>query len=147
MPEKTKHHVVLGIDFGMRRIGIAVGQIVTQTATPLTILKATDGNPRWEDIEALIQTWNVDGLIVGIPYNMDGSEQTMTHTARRFTNKLRARFGLPTYTIDERLTTIEAKYHQLSSHHVQRKKFTTLDSYAAKIILEQWLREHSDNDG
>ncbi len=126
-----KHNTLLGFDFGMRRIGVAVGQMITRTANPVAVLNARDGVPNWEHVQELIDTWNIDAIVVGIPLNMDGSKQPVTFAAQRFANKLSSRYGLPVYTVDERLTTVEAKRHQQ----------TELDSYAAKLILEQWLRE------
>lgn len=126
-----KHNTLLGFDFGMRRIGVAVGQMITRTANPVAVLNARDGVPNWGHVQELIDTWNIDAIVVGIPLNMDGSKQPVTFAAQRFANKLSSRYGLPVYTVDERLTTVEAKRHQQ----------TELDSYAAKLILEQWLRE------
>lgn len=131
-PERT----YLGFDFGMRRIGVAVGQSITLTAQALNTLKAVDGIPNWELIAKLIKTWNPVALIVGIPLNMDGTEQSITNNARRFANRLNAKFKLPVHPVDERLTTVEAKALFLD-------KITSeiqIDSYAAKLILESWLR-------
>lgn len=129
MPEQS---ILLGFDFGMRKIGVAVGQMITRTANPLTMLKAEDGIPHWELVRELIKIWDIDAIVVGIPLNMDGSTQPLTFAARKFARRLHARFGLPVYTVDERLTTIAAK---------RTKNVTQLDSYAAKLILEQWLGE------
>ena len=139
MPDTRSHNTLLGFDFGMRRIGVAVGQMVTRSANPLAILKATDGIPNWDHILALIITWQADALVVGIPVSMDGSEQPITFAARRFANKLHHRFRLPVYTMDERLTTIEAK--RILTQQKKASSITPLDSYAAKLILEQWLHE------
>lgn len=124
---------VLGFDFGMKRIGVAVGQTITQTANPLTILKALDGVPQWEQVQNLIDQWQPQALIVGIPLNMDGTEQNTTKAAKRFANKLHGRFRLPVHHVDERLTSIEAK--KLT------KKTAPLDAVAAKLIVETWLRQ------
>lgn len=136
-------NIVLGFDFGMRRIGVAVGQPLTRSANSITVLKAQDGVPRWEQVQALIDTWQAEGFVVGIPYNMDGSEQPLTLAARKFAQKLKGRFHLPVFTTDERLTTIEAKRHQSDAQQHKEGSFPSLDSYAAKLILEQWLREQS----
>lgn len=140
---KFSHFIALGFDFGLKRIGIAVGQTLTQSANPVAILKAEKGVPDWEKVKELMETWKVDVLVVGIPYNMDGSEQPLTHAARKFTNKLKLKSGLPVYTVDERLTTIEAKrlwFEQKFQKNVKLpQKF---DSHAAKLILEQWLQEN-----
>ena len=130
MPDKV---TVLGFDFGMRRIGVAVGQGVTKTATALAVLKALDGVPDWNQIQALIDQWAPYAFVVGLPYNMDGTEQVTTKAAKRFANKLQGRFNLPVHCIDERLTTVEAR--KLA------KKDQPLDAIAAKLIAEAWLRE------
>ena len=95
-------HILLGFDFGMKRIGVAVGQTVTKTARPLETLKAKQGVPHWEKILKLIKTWQPDALIVGIPLNMDGTPQPLTEAAEQFANELKKRFELPVYGIDER---------------------------------------------
>ncbi len=143
MAEAASHQTLLGFDFGMKRIGIAVGQTLTRSANPVAVIPAQDGVPNWESIQALIQTWGVDGIVVGIPLNMDGTEQALTHAARKFAQKLRHHFKLPVYTIDERLTTIESKRQLIEEYLSKGSKLPEhVDSYAAKLILEQWLQEH-----
>lgn len=128
----------ISFDFGMKNIGIAVGQIITGSATALPALKAKDGIPHWPDILLLIEQWNACALIVGIPLNMDGSTQDMTFCARKFARRLHNHSGLPVYEVDERLTTVEAK--QL--FHTQTKKAKiAIDSFAAKLILESWFNQ------
>lgn len=100
---------VLGFDFGTKSIGVAVGQQITASATPLLSIKAVDGIPNWEEIAKLIQEWQPDLVVVGLPLNMDGTEQEMTHRARKFANRLNAKFGVKIFTQDERLTTTDAK--------------------------------------
>ncbi|WP_259430995.1 Holliday junction resolvase RuvX [Coxiella burnetii] len=134
--------IALGFDFGMKRIGVAVGQTVTHSANAIAILKAQDGVPDWEKIKMLIETWHSNVLVVGIPYNMDGSEQTLTFAARKFARKLQTRFGLPLSMVDERLTTIEAKRQWYEQGLTKRPQH--LDNYAAKLILEQWLQEQKN---
>lgn len=138
----------LGFDFGMRRIGLAVGQTLTCSANPLAILDARNGIPHWGKIEALIGIWHAHVLVVGVPYNMDGSEQSLTLAARKFARKLRSRFQLPVYTVDERLTTLEAKRQWRERKEQNNVKLPEqFDSYAAKLILEQWLqKDDSEND-
>lgn len=133
------HHVLLGFDFGMKRIGVAVGQTITHSAQALTILPARDGIPDWTQILQLIQTWRADGLVVGVPFNMNGTEQHTTHLARKFARRLATHTQLPVYTVDERLTTVTAK--ALVSARTQRKPPAEIDSYAAKLILESWLNQ------
>ena len=106
--------LLLGFDFGTKQIGVAVGQIITQQARELCNLKARDGIPNWEQIEALIKEWQPDALVVGLPLNMDGSPSDMCVRAEKFARRLNGRFNLPVHTHDERLTTFEAKGQRLS---------------------------------
>ena len=85
---------LMGFDFGTRSIGIATGQEITGTASPLTSLKANDGIPDWSQLEKLLKEWQPDLLVVGLPLNMDGTEQEMTVRARKFGQRLHGRFGL-----------------------------------------------------
>lgn len=131
--------MVLGFDFGLKHIGVAVGQSITQSATPLTHLKAQDGIPNWTLIQALIEQWRPQVLIVGLPLNMDGSQQFLTLAAQRFINRLKERFGLAVYAVDERLSSWEAK--KLMSHKTAAKKNKSLKihAYAAALLVDQWL--------
>ena len=142
MPNSAKTpQVLLGFDFGMRKIGIAVGQVITKTATPLTMIKAKDGIPSWEAIGDLIKTWQDDALVVGIPYNMDGSEQEIGFAAKRFAGRLKNHYHLPVHRVDERLTTVMAKL-ELQDKHGHRSAQREVDSVAASLILESWFRNH-----
>lgn len=134
MPSLKTTQILLAFDFGMKKIGVAVGQSITQTATPLEKISAKDGIPSWETIRILIETWKADAIVVGLPYNKDGSYQELTYAAKKFASRLRHRFQQPVYLVDERLTTIEAK-RQIGAFSAG------LDSYAAKLILETWFRE------
>ncbi len=140
---KDPHNIktVLGFDFGLKRIGIAIGQTITQSANPLITLAATDGIPHWEEIENLISVWQADALIVGLPYKMDGSEQHLTFAARKFANRLKEKFKLPVFLVDERLTTMAAKSY-LKEHKMLVK--SEIDQYAAKFILESWLNSEEN---
>ena len=131
---------LLAFDFGMRKIGVAVGQSVTKTAEPLTPLKAQDGIPEWDQIDALIKEWQVAALVVGLPLNMDGSEQHIMFAAQKFARRLEHKFKLPVFLNDERLTTKEAQ--RILVERNDRK--TSVDSFAAVLILESWMREHSN---
>ncbi len=135
MPNQT----YLGFDFGTKRIGVAVGQALTKTASPLKNLSAQDGVPDWQLIQKLIEQWRPQALIVGIPLNMDGSEQAITKRARRFANRLHERFKLPVHGIDERLTTVSARSELFDSGGYKALKKQEIDSFAAKLILESWL--------
>ena len=137
----NKTVTALGFDFGMKHIGVAVGQTITQTANPLTTLKAKLGTPDWKQVAALVNEWHPQVLVVGIPLNMDGSEQALTHAARRFANQLKKQFNLPVEHADERLTTREAKQDLFDQGGYKALQKHKIDSYSAKIILESWFRQ------
>jgi len=130
---------VLGFDFGTKYIGVAVGYTSPLMAQPLTSLIAQKGEPPWKEIDALIKTWSPDALIVGMPLNMDGSEQPMTQSARLFSENLKQRFHLPIFTVDERLTTIEARARLFSSGGYKALQKKAIDSVSAQLIVEMWL--------
>ncbi len=141
--KSTKYATLLAFDYGRRRIGIAVGQSVTCSATPLTTLTCVNQKPDWSSIEALIATWKPDALVVGLPMHMDGGEHEMSKAARRFGNQLHGRYGLPVELVDERLTSIEAS-SRLSKQNLSKKKRhdkKTLDTIAAQLILESWFAQ------
>lgn len=131
---------VLGFDFGLRRIGVAVGQTLTRTASPLKTLKAIQGEPKWEELTKLIQQWRPSLLVVGVPVNMDGSPQAVTAAARQFAASLEQRLGLSVAEIDERLTTKEARQRLFDMGGYRAIEKSEVDSYAAKLILESWLQ-------
>jgi len=118
----------LAFDFGARRLGVATGNSLTRTATPLTTV-AVDGEARMAAIAALIAEWRPAALVVGVPRHPDGVAHANTARARRFARELQARFGLPVHEVDERYTTTDAK----------RAGAADLDAAAAAIILEQHL--------
>jgi putative Holliday junction resolvase len=141
MPAMPESGRVLGFDFGEKRIGIAVGQRITGTATPLTTLSSKD-KPDWNSIEALIQEWQPDTLVVGMPFNMDGSRSEIAEKIDRFCRQLEGRYHLPVAQIDERLSSAEAEHKlKLQRQQGRRKKIDKLeiDRLAAAIQLESWL--------
>ena len=131
---------VLGFDFGLRRIGVAIGQTVTGSARALTTISARDGKPDWDEISALIREWQPGELVVGLPLHLDDGEHARTHAARRFGNRLSGRFHLPVHLVDERLSSDDAE-RQLrerglapNQHNKER-----VDALAAQLILQTWL--------
>lgn len=130
---------ILGFDFGTFSIGVAVGQRITGTASPLAALRAKDGQPNWDEVSKLINTWQPKELVVGLPLNMDGSEQPLTDMARKFANRLHGRFGLPVHLQDERLTTVAAKESLFSRGGFKNLQKDKVDSAAAQLILEDYL--------
>ncbi|MFB1011513.1 MAG: Holliday junction resolvase RuvX [Thiopseudomonas sp.] len=132
--------LILGFDYGTKQIGVAVGQGLTRSARPLCQLKARDGIPRWEEIEALLREWQPDALVVGLPLNMDGSPGDMSARAQKFANRLHGRFGLPVFTHDERLTTFEAKGERMRQGDSGRNfRDNPVDALAASLLLQGWL--------
>jgi len=127
---------LLGFDYGRKRIGVAVGQQVTQSATALTTVSARDGKPDWPAITLLIEEWKPDALVVGIPYHMDGSEQDMTRAAQRFCRQLEGRYQLPVHQADERLSS----YIVESGLPGSGKAGQTIDPLSAQVILQDWLQ-------
>lgn len=154
-PEKNQ--IILGFDFGLKQIGLAVGQTLTKTARPLIVLKAKDGKPQWHEIEAQLAQWQPDYLVVGLPLNMDGTESDMSVRARKFANRLHGRFGCVVEMCDERLSSAEAKSQLAESKEALRhacsaedkeqrsqaisrnKRDGTVDAVAAQLIIESWL--------
>jgi len=140
MPEPATP-VVLGIDFGARRIGLATGNSVTGTARPLNTIRHT-GRPL-ANLEPVIREWNPGRIIVGLPLAADGSETTMSRAARSFAVELRNRFGAIAVELqDERYTSRMADSHFARARrggHARRRDARNLDSVAAAIIVESWL--------
>lgn len=136
-----KSHILLGFDFGMKRIGVAIGQTVTQSARPLDTLAAKDGLPNWNAVTKLIQKWLPDSLVVGIPLNMDGTDQPITHHARQFAASLRERFALTVYEMDERLTTKDARERLFQQGGYKALHDGQVDRVAAQLILQNWFAE------
>ena len=132
----------MSFDFGKKRIGVAIGQTVTQTARPLVTLNAKDGIPDWQTITPLINKWRPDAIVVGIPLNMDGSEQPITASARTFANTLKAQYNLPVFEMDERLTTKDARERIFSEGGYKALQEGQVDQVAAQLILQNWFAEN-----
>ncbi|WP_029684335.1 Holliday junction resolvase RuvX [Tatumella saanichensis] len=133
---------LLGFDFGTKSIGVAVGQQLTGTARPLKALKAQDGVPDWALIEKLLKEWQPDLVVVGLPLNMDGTEQPLTARARKFANRLHGRFGVAVELQDERLSTVEARAGLFEQGGYRALSKGNVDSGSAVIILESWFDYH-----
>ena len=127
---------LLCFDYGEKRIGVAVGQTVTSTATALQTVLVINKKPDWEAIKILIDEWKPDKFIVGHPFTLHGTRQKMTDAAERFSRQLKHRFKLPVDLIDERLSSYEAQ-HELKSTR-------NLDPTSAKLILETYFRENTN---
>ncbi|KMV68981.1 Holliday junction resolvase [bacteria symbiont BFo1 of Frankliniella occidentalis] len=133
---------LLSFDFGTKSIGVAIGQQLTGTARPLAALKANDGVPDWNKIEALLKEWQPDRVVVGLPLNMDGTEQPLTARARKFANRLHGRFGVQVDLHDERLSTVEARAELFERGGFRALSKGSVDSLSAVIILESWFENN-----
>ena len=133
---------IMGFDYGTKSIGVAIGQELTGTAQPLCSLKANDGIPNWSEIEALLQEWQPDLLVVGLPLNMDGSDQEITVRARKFGNRLHGRFGKVVLFKDERLTTTDARARLFAQGGYRALDKGKVDSVSAQLIVEAWMEEN-----
>ncbi len=137
------HGVLLAFDFGSRRIGVASGQMITRTATPLCTLLARNNGPDWASISRLIDEWQPDALIVGLPLSLDGKETDMSAATRRFGNQLHGRYNLPVHWIQEQLSSHEAEQRQTGAGRHDKNE---LDSIAAQIILETWMTQQPSGE-
>jgi putative holliday junction resolvase len=139
---------VIGFDFGLARIGVAVGELETGMASALSVISEESGQARFAAIAALLAEWRPVALIVGIPRHMDGTEHAMTTRCRRFANQLRGRFALPVMEVDERLSSVAAE-GELGNRGITdwRARKHLIDAAAARIILQDYLdtitHEHS----
>jgi putative Holliday junction resolvase len=133
---------LLGFDFGLQRIGVAVGQELTGTATALATVRSRNGNPDWDMVEELISTWRPDALVVGLPLHADGSESGFTRRVKRFIRQLEDRYKLPVHTMDERLSSHAAAQRGGDGKHELESR--GIDAVAAKEILQSWLQSKND---
>ena len=133
---------LLGFDYGTKRIGVAVGQDITRTVTPLTTLHSQNNKPDWDAISKLITEWQPDRLVVGLPLHLDGSVQALTESVQRFGNQLKGRYNLPVEMVDERLTSHEAET-ELAARGGETAK-ADIDALAAALILQSWLDQQSN---
>ena len=138
-------NVMLGFDFGTKRIGIAVGNAITGNAQALTTLHHSNagGGPDWQGLTRIVAEWRPGGLVVGLPLANDGSSQPMTENAQEFMRQLGEHFDIPVHAMDERFSTIEAmerlRTARASGSRGKRLAKGDSDSMAAQVILEGWL--------
>jgi putative Holliday junction resolvase len=145
MPESSRPQIVLAFDFGLRRIGVACGDTVSRSAVGLEAVPANAAGPRWEVIASLMRDWQPDMAVVGLPYNVDGSDSEQTRNARSFAAELARRFGLQVAMVDERYSSLEAearlKAARESGLRRRRVAKSDVDAAAACVILERWFSE------
>lgn len=144
MPDTPETETVLAFDFGLRRIGVAVGQAVTRSATALTTLPAAGGVPEEAALERLIREWHPNRLLLGMPI-APGETSALEAPLRRFRERLE-RYGLPVEVVDEQFSSTEAEsllaVERRSGRRRRRVRKSDIDSHSARIIAEQWLRRH-----
>lgn len=135
---------ILAFDFGLRRIGVAVGQRITDSANPLDVVNNGSQGPDWSRIDRLVAEWRPTRLIVGLPLHADGSKSDIGVAASAFAEDL-GRFGLPVEAVDERYSSIEAR-DQLREERKQgrrgRIRKEMIDGAAAQLIAERWLKNN-----
>ncbi|WP_343189921.1 Holliday junction resolvase RuvX [Buchnera aphidicola] len=132
---------IMSFDYGTKNIGVAIGQKITNTGNILKSVKIKKNFLDWKKIEKIIKYWNPKTIIVGLPLNMNGTEQKITKKTKNFAKKIKKKFNLKVFLHDERLSTIEAKNILFSSGDKKLTK-NKIDSTAALIILESWLSKN-----
>ena len=140
MPEAASRRV-MAFDFGTRRIGVAVGQELLGTGQPVALIPARDGIPDWQLIESLLQEWRPDLVVVGLPLNMDDTENEMCARARKFGKRLHGRYHVPVEMVDERLTSFEAKVEVMAAGGSRDFGRHGVDDRAAVLILETFFTQ------
>ena len=135
--------VIVAFDFGLKHIGMAVGQEITNTAQTFYSLKAESGEPNWDELDIIVRDWQPKLFVVGNPINMDGSDSVIKEKSDKFSNLIRQRYNIPVELMDERLSTREARERMKSDsgHFVDASADT--HQISAQIILESWFREKS----
>ena len=149
MPEPVaRAETVLAFDFGLRHIGTATGQRLIRSSNPAGIIRAKDGVPDWQAVAKLVQDWQPDLLLVGLPLNMDGTDSPMSARARKFSRQLQGRFNLQVELVDERLTSFAAKQQRREQGDKRDTGRDTVDAEAACLILQDYFnRETADLTG
>lgn len=138
-PSKQREGNIIGFDFGQRRIGVAIGNNISKTAQALITIESSTNNQIFEAIQKIMDEWRPISIVVGVPFNVDGTEHKVTNLSKKFAKQLEQKYLLPTHLIDERYTSIEAN-HELKDKKIDlRKKKLLIDQIAAKIILQSYL--------
>jgi putative Holliday junction resolvase len=145
MPDPSRPQIVLAFDFGLRRIGVASGDTVSRRASALETVPSGPKGPRWELIDKMLRDWQPDMAVVGLPYNVDGSESDMTSAARGFAAQLARRYALAVVLVDERYSSLDAEARLQSAREsgLRRGRVakSDIDAAAACVILERWFTE------
>lgn len=136
----------LGLDIGTQYIGIAVGQTVTLTATPLPSLSVKNGIPDWNYLEQLIMEWQPSAFVIGMPYKLQQKKHNISLFIKSLSDKIKEKYSIPIFWVNEDLTTVEAKNQLFAQKGYRGLTKENIDGYAAKLILEDWLVMHSKNN-
>ncbi|MEM7282378.1 MAG: Holliday junction resolvase RuvX [Pseudomonadota bacterium] len=141
----TQPTTALAFDFGLSRIGVAFGQRITATASPIDTVRAKEGTPDWQQVDGLIREWQPQALVVGMPVGQQNSETSIHSSLGAFVVELEKRYGLPVFRVDETLTSREAqarlKHQRQTGQKSKRVKKGDVDSLSAQLILERWLSQ------
>ncbi|MGI9291739.1 MAG: Holliday junction resolvase RuvX [Gammaproteobacteria bacterium] len=145
MPETPEHpENIIALDFGMRRIGVATGACITGMASALTTVLANAGQPDWNALDAILREWQPDILVLGLPFNTDGSDSEMTARVRQFAAELEERYQKQVSFIDERYTSAEAeallKEERRQGTRTRKINKADVDAKAAQLIAESWMQ-------
>jgi putative Holliday junction resolvase len=137
--------LALAFDFGRRRIGVACGDTLSRTAMPLAAVPNSTAGPRWDCVDSLLREWQPTLLVIGLPYNADGSESDMSKSVRGFAAEVERRYRLPVHLIDERYSSLEAGARLAGAREsgLRRRRVAKadVDATAACVILERWFTE------
>ena len=131
--------VIMAFDYGLRNIGIAIGQNITKSSSTFYAIKAKEGEPDWIKLDSIVKEWEPTLFIVGDPFNMDGTRSEFQKRISQFSTKLKNRYKIRLHMMDERLTTKEAK-ERIKTGSSELKESTNKHSISAQIILEDWFR-------
>ncbi len=146
----STHQSYFGIDYGTRKIGVAVGQTLTHTAMGIAVVPVRNGEVEWKELDSLVARWKPDAFVVGMPYNMDGTESDMTAAAQKFARRISERYKKPWHPMDERLSTRAAREITRDNAEMIGKKYndkTKVDAMVAQLLLESWFANAGDQSG
>lgn len=135
--------IIIAFDFGLKNIGVAVGENILKKGRALKKISAKNGYPNWNNIKKLLKTWQPKILIVGLPLNIDGTKQDITKKAEKFAYLLKCKFNIFVNLHDERLSTKEARSLIFKESGYKSLKKEKIHSVAAVIILESWFNQYS----
>ncbi len=136
---KQKEGNIIGFDFGEKRVGVAIGNNISKTAQSLITIESSSNHQKFEVIQKIMEEWQPVSIVVGVPFNVDGSEHKITMLSKKFAKQLEQKYLLPIHLIDERYTSIEANIEIKGEKINLKKKKLLIDQIAAKIILQSYL--------